>query len=109
MLPFDGEPTFLIDGSVFAGSSGSPVFILNRGSWTGPDGLVLGNRIILVGIIAEGAVRRSDIPIQVARKKPFVRITEELDLGFAHSARAIAETVNHAMTSSGLPPFQGMC
>jgi hypothetical protein len=52
MLPFDGEPTFLIDGSVFAGSSGSPVFILNRGSWTGRDGLVLGNRIILVPKVA---------------------------------------------------------
>jgi hypothetical protein len=107
MLPFDGEPTFLVDGSVFGGSSGSPVFILNRGSWTGPQGLVLGNRIFLVGIIAEGGVRKTDVPVQVA-KKPFVRISEELDLGFAFSAQAIAETVNHALTVSGLPPFQGM-
>ena len=108
MLPFDGEPTFLVDGSVFAGSSGSPVFILNRGSWVSPtEGVVLGDRILLVGIISDTGVRESDIPVQVA-KKPFVRISEELDLGFAFTAQAIAETVNHARITSGLPPFSAM-
>ena len=107
MLQFEGEPTFLVDGSVFSGSSGSPVFILNRGSWTGPQGLVLGDRILLVGIISDTGLRNTDIPVQVA-KKPFVRISEELDLGSAFSAEAIAETVNHALTVSGLPTFQAM-
>lgn len=30
-VDFEGSPRFLIDASVFGGSSGSPVFILNQG------------------------------------------------------------------------------
>ena len=108
MLPFDGKPTFLVDGSVFGGSSGSPVFVLNRGSWTGPQGLSLGDRLLLVGIIASTGIRQSDLKVQVS-KPPFVRISQELDLGIAFSVEAITETINHALTTSGLPTFQGMC
>jgi hypothetical protein len=108
MLPFDGSPTFLVDGSIFGGSSGSPVFILNRGSWTGPQGLSLGDRLLLVGIIASTGIRKSDLPVQVS-KTPFVRLSQELDLGIAFSVQAITEAINHALTTSGLPTFQGMC
>ena len=50
---FNGEPVFLIDASVFGGSSGSPVFILNQGSYTTPKALKVGTRIIFLGIVAE--------------------------------------------------------
>jgi hypothetical protein len=106
-LDFDGDPTFLVDGSVFAGSRGSPVFILNRGSWTGPEGSVLGDRILLVGIIASTGMRHEDLPVHTATR-PFVRVSDELDLGFAFSVEAITTTVNHALTQSGLPTFGGM-
>jgi hypothetical protein len=105
-LPFGGEPTFLLDGSVFGGSSGSPVFILNWGSWTGHEGLMLGNRIHLVGIVGSTLVRDSDIPVQVATA-PFIKLSKELNLGVAYSSKAIAETINHFLTIQGLPTGAG--
>ncbi|MBQ8977321.1 MAG: trypsin-like peptidase domain-containing protein [Succinivibrionaceae bacterium] len=49
---FDGKDEFLVDGGVFPGSSGSPVFIFNQGSFSAPNGIVLGNRLLFVGIIS---------------------------------------------------------
>lgn len=52
-VDFEGTPRFLIDASVFGGSSGSPVFILNQGSWAEKSGaLVAGSRLMFVGVIA---------------------------------------------------------
>ena len=53
---FKGEPTFLIDAGVFPGSSGSPVFILNQGAYTTKDGLAVGNRVMLLGILTDAIV-----------------------------------------------------
>ena len=50
---FGGMPTFLIDGSIFEGSSGSPVFILNRGMYRTPTGVNMGNRVIFLGVLAK--------------------------------------------------------
>ena len=50
---FDGKEEFLVDGGVFPGSSGSPVFIFNQGSFSAPNGIVLGNRLLFVGIISK--------------------------------------------------------
>jgi hypothetical protein len=101
-LPFGGEPTFLLDGSVFSGSSGSPVFILNWGTWTGPEGLMLGDRIHLVGVVGKTLIRESDLPLQVATA-PFVKLSQEINLGVAYSYRAIIETVNHYLDAVGMP------
>ena len=51
---FQGEPKFLIDASVFPGSSGSPVFIYKFGSYTKRNGnLHVGSLLLFIGIIAE--------------------------------------------------------
>ena len=68
----------------------------------------LGDRLLLVGIIASTGIRQSDLKVQVS-KPPFERISQELDLGIAFSVEAMTETINHALTTSGLPTFQGMC
>lgn len=54
---FQGRPTFLIDAGVFPGSSGSPVFILNQGAYATKDGLVVGSRILFLGMICQSMVR----------------------------------------------------
>ena len=52
-IDFEKTPRFLIDASVFGGSSGSPVFILNQGMFTEKlGGTVIGSRILFVGVIA---------------------------------------------------------
>lgn len=54
---FQGRPSFLIDAGVFPGSSGSPVFILNQGAYATKDGLVVGSRILFLGMIRQSMVR----------------------------------------------------
>ena len=55
---YEGKPTFLIDAGVFPGSSGSPVFILNQGGFATKDGLVLGNRLLFLGVISQTFLRK---------------------------------------------------
>ena len=50
---FKGEEVFLIDAGVFPGSSGSPVFIFNQGSYPTADGIAIGNRLLFVGVISQ--------------------------------------------------------
>lgn len=48
---FKGRKEFLIDSAIFGGSSGSPVFIYDNGSYLKGNGIVLGSRLYLVGIV----------------------------------------------------------
>lgn len=50
---FKGQEVFLIDAGVFQGSSGSPVFIYNRGTYPTKDGISIGNRLLFVGVISQ--------------------------------------------------------
>lgn len=54
---YEGKPRFLIDAGVFPGSSGSPVFILNQGAYPTRGGLVVGNRVHFLGVVADAMVR----------------------------------------------------
>lgn len=54
---FKGEEVFLIDAGVFPGSSGSPVFIYNHGSYPTKDGITIGSRLLFIGVISETMVR----------------------------------------------------
>lgn len=55
---YANTPSFLVDAGVFPGSSGSPVFILNRGAYSTGNGLAIGSRLFFVGILSESIVRR---------------------------------------------------
>ena len=57
---FKGERVFLIDAGVFPGSSGSPVFIYNRGTYPTRDGIAVGSRIKFVGILKETMQRKEN-------------------------------------------------
>lgn len=48
---FDGRTEFLIDAPIFVGSSGSPVFLYNRGAWAERGSPRLGERVKLLGIV----------------------------------------------------------
>ena len=54
---FKGEEVFLIDAGVFPGSSGSPVFIYNQGTYPVKDGIALGSRLIFVGVLSKTMLR----------------------------------------------------
>lgn len=57
---YNGKPDFLIDAGVFPGSSGSPVLILNRGSYATKSGITIGNRILFTGIITSTMLRNEN-------------------------------------------------
>ncbi|CAA0183720.1 MULTISPECIES: hypothetical protein [Acinetobacter] len=48
---FNGNPEFLIQSPDTSNTSGSPVFILNEGSFMTKNGQVLGNRFLFLGIM----------------------------------------------------------
>lgn len=97
-VDFEGTPRFLIDASVFGGSSGSPVFILNHGSWADKkDGMVIGSRFHFVGVISSVFVRKKwneivAIPIPTLNKHIFQN-EEMIDLGIVLKARIVIETI----------------
>lgn len=54
-LNYNGKSEFLIDAACFPGSSGSPVFLANLGSYMNKDGqLMAGYRIALLGTLYAG-------------------------------------------------------
>ena len=59
---FQGMRGFLVDAAVFEGSSGSPVFIYNVGSYPVPDGIAMGHRIVFLGILAKLVSGPGDSP-----------------------------------------------
>ena len=47
---YNGKHEFLVDIAVFPGSSGSPIFLFNQGSYSTPRGITMGSRLKLLGI-----------------------------------------------------------
>jgi hypothetical protein len=97
-VDFEGTPCFIIEASVFGGSSGSPVFILNQGSWaTKQGGLVAGSRFFFVGVIAAVFFRtqmNQIIPVPIPTQvQPMAKQQEMIDLGIVFKAHTVAETV----------------
>lgn len=51
---YQGKKEFIVDMACFPGSSGSPIFILNEGSYHIGNDLYAGSRIIFVGVLYGG-------------------------------------------------------
>jgi len=102
-VDYDGNPIFLIDASVFPGSSGSPVFIYNFGNFTDCNGNVtIGTRIHFVGVISkvlikeeQGTLEFEEIPTS---KVPVIKSSQMIDLGVVIKPRVIIETIEAFLT-----------
>ncbi|MFG1226776.1 trypsin-like peptidase domain-containing protein [Xanthobacter wiegelii] len=97
-VDFEDTPRFLIDASVFGGSSGSPVFILNHGSWADKNGgVVIGSRFFFVGVIAAVFFRthlNQIVPVPIPTQvQPMVEQQEMIDLGIVFKACTVVETI----------------
>jgi hypothetical protein len=97
-VDFENSPCFLIDASVFGGSSGSPVFIFNQGMYTNKGGgTTIGSRLFFVGIIAAVFYRTQlnqivSVPIPTL-VQPMVQQQEMVDLGIVFKASTVIEAV----------------
>lgn len=98
-VDYCGDPTFLIDASVFPGSSGSPVLLSDSGTYTNRSGaVVVGRRMILLGVL--GAVHIRRVAGQIGQIRPTglgFQFTEPIDLGIVYKAQAIDEAVDIAL------------
>ena len=107
-IDFEGEPKFLMDASVFPGSSGSPVFLYNPGMYYSKTGATnIGTRIMFVGVVAEVFFRNDindivTIPIPTQNEKAVVLSKEMIDLGVVYKARTVVDTINLLAKSKGL-------
>ena len=99
-IDFQGSGTSVIDIACFPGSSGSPVLVLNEGSYMRKDGSrVRGNRAILLGVLfsgpvltAEGKIVTKEIPMnQIAVSETNIFI----NLGYIVKAREILVLMEH--------------
>lgn len=98
-VDFENTPRFLIDASVFGGSSGSPVFLMNQGMYTDKTGdTVIGSRLLFIGVIAAVFFRTQlnqivavPIPTQI---RPMAQQQEMIDLGIVFKARTVVETID---------------
>lgn len=99
-VSFQGEPKFLIEASVFPGSSGSPVFIYYAGSYPDKAGnLYAGSRVFFLGILAQvfkrteqGDIKIKEVPTaQVA----IAEVQQMIDLGIVFNDSTVIECLNN--------------
>ena len=111
-IDYNGKKEFVIDAACFPGSSGSPVFIINEGSYSQKRvaSLVAGSRIIFLGVLyagpqisTEGEIIVVDVPTD-RRAIPVSRLM--MNLGYCIKAGRIVEFEAH-LVSMGLTPPDG--
>jgi len=99
-IDFEGKKQFLIDASVFPGSSGSPVFMYSSGTYhDNKGGTHIGSLLFFLGILAkvyihneEGDIIVEEAPTQL---RAYVNIEQKIDLGIVLKNNVIVEAANH--------------
>lgn len=88
-----GQSLGVADIAAFPGSSGSPVFILNIGSYATASGLVVSSRIYLLGVLSSGPVYQVDGTIAVQSVPtavvPVAKTPLPIHLGFYVKAKEL--------------------
>lgn len=88
---YEKKKAFLLDGSIFPGSSGSPVFLINIGSYSPKSGgLVVGNRVFFLGVISS----------VIAKVKG--KTINYLDLGIVFRSETVLETIDSFISSKNI-------
>ena len=97
-LDYDGRPVFLIDASVFPGSSGSPVFGYKQTS----DGSI--SEITLLGILAEVFVKTEVGKLQnlpAPTNNSVISFQQMIDLGVVFKSNLILDTITEFWRNHG--------
>lgn len=97
-IDFNGEPKFLIDASVFPGSSGSPVFINDDSWYSNRRGVRIGvPRMLFLGVISGVYIESETEDIEIVpaptTNKFSSSSTPVIDLGIVEKAKTVQETV----------------
>ena len=89
-------PIFLIDASVFPGSSGSPVFHYRQGLSLDGAELSLTRSGVFLGLVASSmALKGARVVEQLPQRNgQIVRVEQMIDIGVVFKASTIIETMN---------------
>ena len=94
-IDYRGKKEFLIDAACFPGSSGSPVLVYSEGSYATRDGVTIGTRIYLVGILyagpqltVEGDIQVKDVPVA---QVPVASSNIPMNLGYVIKSECIKD------------------
>jgi len=101
-LDYCGTPQFLIDASIFPGSSGSPVFIINENGYRqGNTNIIGSSRILFLGVVA--AVHQQAGAGRIATStSPTIQFDQMIDLGLVFKWTAVEETVDELCRQRGI-------
>lgn len=92
---FGGQPVFLIDAGVFPGSSGSPVFILNEGTYATPDGVTVGRRLLLLGVLSDTLLRtepdKSNVYLGLGKVTKASRLMDLAEIALKHLLTTVSK------------------
>lgn len=90
---FGGKPRGAVDIAAFHGSSGSPIFIYNHGTYPVKGGITMGSRVIFLGILYAGPIITksgetmvSDIPVT---EEDVNKVVQTVHLGYYVKANEI--------------------
>jgi hypothetical protein len=107
-VDYRGSSSFLIDGAVFPGSSGSPVFLVDNGSYNPRGGgLVVGSRLICLGVLAAVHVRQVQGDVTSLPTRLIAEFREPIGLGIVFKASTLDECVEGLLSKYGLARSDG--
>lgn len=96
---FNKKSEFLIDASVFPGSSGSPVLIMSEGSFFEDNSMVIGNRLLFIGVVSAVYEKTQfnelqAVTIPTVIKKHGTHSSQTINLGIVIKAERVKELVD---------------
>ncbi len=98
---FNGKPLGVADIASFPGSSGSPVLIVNEGSYSISGVLAIGSRTLLLGILFGGPQLRTDGTLEIKEiptaKGPVPVVRIPTHLGFYIKAKELNTLKEHVL------------
>lgn len=100
-LDYCGTPQFLIDASIFPGSSGSPVFLFYEGAFRAEGGWAAGTRLLFLGIVA-AVHQQAGTGRIVTSASPTIQFDQMIDLGLVFKSAAIEETIDELCRQRGV-------
>jgi hypothetical protein len=104
-VDYANRPIFLVDASVFPGSSGSPVFVCNVGSYSHRGGLVVGSRLLFLGIVSSVFFHEENGPLTLANiptaSISTVKTRQMIDLAVVFKSSAVFETIEALLRQAG--------
>lgn len=106
-VDFQGKKQFLLDASVFPGSSGSPVFLFNKGMFSDRQGNTsIATRIAFLGVVAAVFFREDFNQIRLVShptpSTPVAVAREMIDLGVVFKAQTVLETIEDLLRVRGV-------